>query len=121
MKILFLQLWYDLYGGVETVNDTLANQFVKDGYDVSVLCLWKKGNGEYVHTDSYSKTVIDNEPRRASYKQMLKNIFHLNFKTLISDIKKSIKYYKFKKQKKKKFKKEIKIIKKYIIIIINIE
>ena len=32
MKILFLQLWYDLYGGIETVNDTLASQFVKDGY-----------------------------------------------------------------------------------------
>lgn len=121
MKILFLQLWYDLYGGVETVNDTLANQFVKDGYDVSVLCLWKKGNGEYVHTDSYSKTVIDNEPRRASYKQMLKNISHLNFKTLISDIKKSIKYYKLKKQNKKDFTEVINEINPDFIIIGNFE
>ena len=40
MKILFLQYWYDFYGGIETVNDTLANQFVNDGFDVSILCFW---------------------------------------------------------------------------------
>lgn len=119
MKILFLQLWYDLYGGVETVNDTLANQFAKDGYDVSILCLWKKGNGEYIHTDSYSKIVIDNEPRRASYKQMVKNVFHLNFQTFIPDIKKSLKYYELKKQNKKQFSQKINEINPDFIIIGN--
>ena len=119
MKILFLQLWYDLYGGIETVNDTLANQFAKDGYDVSILCLWKKGSGEYVHTDSYSKIVIDNEPRRASYKQMIKNIFHLNFKVFISDIKKSKKYYEIKKENKKQFTQKINEINPDFIIIGN--
>ena len=121
MKILFLQLWYDLYGGVETVNDTLANQFVKDGYDTSILCLWKKGKDEYIHTASYSKMFIDNEPRRSSYKQMIKNIFHLNFKTFIPDVKKSLKYYKIKKENKKQFIQKINEINPDFIIVSNPE
>ena len=58
MKILFLQLWYDLYGGIETVNDTLASQFVKDGYKASILCLWKKGSGEYIKKKKYNKMIL---------------------------------------------------------------
>ncbi len=121
MKILFLQLWYDLYGGIETVNDTLASQFVKDGYKASILCLWKKGSGEYIHTDDYSKEVIDTEPIRASYKKMVKNISHLNFKTFIPDIKKSLNYYKTIKQNKNDFTSKIVNIDPDFIIVSNPE
>lgn len=121
MKILFLQLWYDLYGGVETVNDTLANQFVKDGLDVSILCLWSKGNGEYINNGNYPKLFIDKEPIRASYKKMLRNILNLNFKTFIPDLKKSLKYYKLKRQNRKDFAQKICEINPDFIIIGNME
>ncbi len=90
MKILFLQLWYDLYGGVETVNDTLASQFIQDGYDVSILCLWECGKNEFVFSGKYQKEKINIEPKRPSYKDSIYKIVHgklkLGFKQIFSSL-----------------------------------
>ncbi len=107
MKILFLQLWYDLYGGLEAVNDTLAKQFTMDGYETTILCLWKKGKGEYIPAKTYQKKWIGDEPIRASYKQLIRDLLHLHFKVVYNGIKKSLKCYRLKRQHKKVFKEEI--------------
>lgn len=121
MKILFLQLWYDLYGGIETVNDTLATQFNKDGYDTSILCLWSKGNGEFIETNKYEKIVIDNEPKRASYKKMIKELCQLKFKNIPGDIKKSFRYYQNKKLNYNSYSKKISDMNPDFIIVSNLE
>lgn len=80
MKILFLQYWYDMYGGAETVNHTLATQFKADGYDVKVECMYVCGKNETIKDITYKKEYICEEPKRQSYKTMLKNLlkFRLN-------------------------------------------
>lgn len=94
MKILFLQLWYDMYGGAETVNHTLATQFKKDGYSVKVDCLYKCGKNETIDDIKYNKEYISNELRRPSYKVMLRNLFKLKVKLFYQDIVKCIRVYK---------------------------
>ena len=119
MKILFLQFWYDLYGGIETVNDTLASQFSKDGYDVTVLCLWSKRQKEYIYSNEYKKEVIADEPTRASYKKMLKKMKKLDFSDFTAKIKKSLKYYYLKHLNKKEYQKRIKELQPDFIIVSN--
>lgn len=97
MKILFLQYWYDFYGGIETVNDSLATQFSKDGYDVTILCLWECKKNEKVISKNYQKQRINIEPKRPSYKKMIQNLIRCNFSMVVSDIKKLIKVSKQKK------------------------
>lgn len=83
MKILFVQYWYDYYGGIETVNDSLASQFSNDGYDVTILCLWKMGKNEFIKIQNYKKIYIDVEHKRPSYKKLIKNLFHLRINEII--------------------------------------
>ena len=80
MKILFLQYWYDMYGGAETVNHTLATQFKKDGYDVNVQCMYVCGKKENIDNITYKKEYICGEPKRPSYKVMIKNLCIFRFK-----------------------------------------
>lgn len=119
MKILFLQYWYDFYGGIETVNDTLANQFVKDGFDVSILCLWKTGKGEYVYSNNYSKILINNEPQRESYKKIINEIFKFKLSKSFYDIKKNLKFYSSRKKDYKDFSNKINTINPDFIIVSN--
>lgn len=90
MKILFLQYWYDYYGGIETVDDSLATQFSEDGYDVTILCLWQKGQGEFIKAKNYKKICIGNQHKRPSYKKMISDFFHLKIKTVIKSMKEVI-------------------------------
>lgn len=91
MKILFLQFWYDMYGGAETVNHTLANQFKSDGYEVKIECMYKCGNKEIIPDIDYEKTCISLEPKRPSYKVMLKELVKLKIKDFNNDLKNCIK------------------------------
>lgn len=108
MKIMFVQLNYDLYGGVETVNDTLAKQFVKDGNEVKVMCFLRTGNNELISNITYQKTFIANEIKRESYKLLIKYICKFKIKKVILGIKKCLLYYINMNLYHKKLTKEIK-------------
>lgn len=121
MKILFLQLWYDMYGGAETVNHTLATQFKKDGYSVRIDCLYHCNKNEIIDDITYQKEYISNELKRPSYKKMLVNLSKLKIKLFYQDIIKCIKVYQNKKDTTKKLKKRIEEYNPDWIIITNPE
>lgn len=121
MKILFLQLWYDMYGGAETVNHSLATQFKKDGYIVKIQCLYKCNKNETIDNLTYEKEYIAEEQKRPSYKQMLKKIFKFNIKDLNNDIKKCIKIKNIQKETFKTLKNKIQEYNPDWIIITNPE
>jgi len=121
MKILFLQYWYDMFGGAETVNDTLIRQFIKDGYDAQILCLWSGGNNEIIKDINYNKQVINNKPQKKSYKKAISKLLTLKFKSAYKDIKVNIKYYKKVKEDLKMFSNKIKDINPDFIIVTNYE
>ncbi|MGM9882458.1 MAG: glycosyltransferase [Bacilli bacterium] len=117
MKISFLQYWYDYFGGIETVNGSLATQFSKDGYDVTVLCLWRMGKGELIKEQNYKKIYINDQHKRPSYKKMVNNLCHLKIKNVFYDIKKLIISKKITNSDYKNFSLEIqKINPDYIIV-----
>ncbi len=120
MKILFLQYWYDMFGGAETVNHTLASQFKKDGYDVKIECMYKCGNNEIISDITYEKNYICDEPVRPSYKEMIKNFVKLNGQFIV-DLKKVFHFYKLKNKSYEILKTIIKSYKPDWIIITNIE
>lgn len=93
MKIMFLQLWYDMFGGAETVNHCLATQFKKDGNDVLVETMFRCGKNEYFNDITYKKECICDEPKRPSYKNMLKDLRHLKLVRFLKDLVKAILYY----------------------------
>lgn len=121
MKILFLQFWSDFYGGLETVNDTLAKQFNNDGNEAQILCMWSTGKKENITSINYTKTVISQQPTRESYKQILSKLIRLDFKFFIKSIIKNVKYYFQKIDHYKKFYNRIKSINPDYIIVSNIE
>lgn len=121
MKILFLQLWSDFYGGVETVNDTLVRQFNIDDIDAQILCMWSTGKNEEVKSTNYKKEVIAKYPIRESYKKIIDSLKKLDFKFVVKCIIKNIKYYLKKINHYSKFYKKIKKINPEFIIISNIE
>lgn len=121
MKILFLQYWYDYYGGIETVDDSLATQFSKDGYDVTILCLWQKGQGEFIEAKNYKKRCIGNQHKRPSYKKMISDFFHLKIKTVIKSMKEVIKSKKITNNHYKKCSSEIEKINPDHIIVSSYE
>ena len=87
MRILFLQYWHDMYGGAETVNHTLATQFKKDGYDVKVECMYVCGKNENIDDVIYKKEYICAEPKRPSYKIMIKNLYKFRFQEFFLSLK----------------------------------
>lgn len=121
MKILFLQYWADMYGGAETVNDTLIREFNKNGYKASLLCLWNGGMNEIIDNINYDKFVINNKPFKVSKKECLNKLIKLKFCDAINDIKINIKSVKDKKKDIKCFKNKIDEINPDFIIITNWE
>ncbi|MEG1597210.1 MAG: glycosyltransferase [Bacilli bacterium] len=96
MKILFLQNCADVYGGAEFVNQMLANEFVKDNYDVTIACKWYTGNNQYIDYDRrVNKIVVSQnvDTQMPSKKEMIKKIFGLNFKSFFKDLKQIKKHY----------------------------
>ena len=117
MKILFLQYWYDYYGGIETVDDSLATQFSKDGYDVTILCLWQKGQGEFIKAKNYKKICIGDQHKRPSYKKMVSDFFHLKIKKVIKSMGEVIISKKITRNDYKKFSSQIEnIVPDHIIV-----
>lgn len=121
LKILFLQLWSDFYGGVETVNDTLVKQFNNDGNVAQILCMWSTGKKEDVKSTDYIKEFISEYPVRESYKKILNKLKKIDFKFVIKSIIKNIKYYCKKINNYRKFYNNIKKINPEYIIVSNIE
>lgn len=121
MKILFVQYWFDFYGGAETVNDTLIKQFKKDGYDSQILCLWNSGNNEIIKNIDYKKEVIGNKPYRASYKECLKKFKKLKTISALKDLFNNFKFYYIKHSHLSKFTKRINEINPDFIIVTNID
>lgn len=103
MKILFVQYWYDFYGGIEAVNDSLASQFTLDGNDAKVMCLWNCGKNEFIFEHkNYKKNYISQYPSEKSLKKGIKLLLKLNLKDAFNEIKG---YYKYKKITKSTLKK----------------
>ena len=121
MKIMFLQLWHDMYGGAETVNHSLATQFKKDGYSVKVECLYKCHKNEIITDIDYEKEFISDELRRPSYKIMLRNLLKLKLKSFITDTNKCIKVIQNKHKTNKILKEKIKEYNPDWIIVTNPE
>ena len=121
LKILFLQLWSDFYGGVETVNDTLVKQFNIDGNDAQILCMWSTGKKEEVKSTDYKKEVISEYPIRESYKKIANKLKKMDIKFVAKGIIKNIKFYFKKANHYSKFYKKIKKINPEFIIVSNIE
>lgn len=88
MKVLFVQLWYDFFGGIETVNDTLASQFSDDGCTTTILCLWKTGKNEIINSYNYKKEYINEEHKRVSIRHTINHLKSLKFKHFFKDVKK---------------------------------
>lgn len=121
MKILFLQYWYDMFGGAETVNHSLATQFNRDGYNVKIECLYRCHNNELIDNLTYDKEYICDEPKRPSYKNMLNKLLALKFKDFNSDVHKCIKCKRMKLFSKKELKRRILNYNPDWIIITNTE
>lgn len=93
MKIMFLQYWYDMFGGAETVTHCLANQFKKDGHTVLVEAMFSCNKNESLDNITYNKNCICAEPKRPSYKKMISDLTHFKIISFCKDSIKSIKYY----------------------------
>lgn len=121
MKVLFFQLWYDYLGGAETVNDTLANQFCLDNFNVEILCMWKSDKNELITNNKYKKNFIAKKKTRKSYKIMLNDLKKGKILKIISDLLYNFNYYIYLYKNKIKAKKQIKLINPNYLIITNPE
>lgn len=110
-KILFLQNKSNSIGGIWSVNQVLAHQFMKKGYEVELAAIRKNPGNLVAYDDSFKITCINNKDlweikHFSELKQDLKNkkifdfLFGL-FKRLIDGIKLKRDFYKMKRYIKK--------------------
>lgn len=119
MNILILQYWYDKYGGIESVNEILAEEFSKKN-NVTKLSLYKD-KGSKLQSKIYNNKYVFEEAVRPSMKRCLMKIKKLKFSSAFIDIKLYIKYLVQKFLCKSRVKKELKEIEPDKIIVSSIE
>lgn len=119
MKILIFQYWYDKYGGIESVNDTLAKEFSKQS-DVTLLSLYKSKDSKILDK-IYNNQYVFIENLRPSIKKCIQELKKLNFKYVIKDTLKLVKHYIQKLKCKKSVRKEFKKISPDKVIVSSIE
>ncbi len=79
-KILFLQHKGSTFGGVWSVNKTLAEEFIKCGYDVTILSVREKFEKKFVPENVNTYTINEKELWEVpSKKEIFKEIKKLNF------------------------------------------
>lgn len=106
MKIIFLQNCADVYGGLEFVNQSLANSFAQDGHNVEILCLWYTGNNQYISYDSKVKeTVIDDNSnsKKPSKRKLVEDLKKMKFSLVYDYFRQLKKYYNCEKKSYKNF------------------
>lgn len=104
-KILFLQHKGSTFGGVWSVNKTLAEEFIKCGYDVTILSVREKFEKKFVPENVNTYTINEKELWEVpSKKEIFEEIKKINFSEGIK------KYNSIKKRES-----DIKKLKQYIL------